>query len=215
MTDIEAEFEKEGFVIIDNILSEEVLASLTDHCESEVEAEIGTRNLLSFDWVRELAEELISNRSLKSLLPKNALAIQCNYFSKDEKKNWLVSLHRDKSIPVKSKIDSDKWTGWSEKEGILYAQPPKQVLEEMVAIRLHLEDNNSLNGALEVVAGSHKSNDENGSRKLGVVAKGGALIMRPLILHKSTKLIHGKRRVLHFVFGPEKLPNNAVWANAM
>ena len=215
VTDIEEEFEQQGFVVIDKILNEEALGALIDLCESEVDAKAGTRNLLRFDWIRKLAGELAQNNTLKKLLPKNALAIQCNYFSKDTKTNWLVPLHRDKSIPVKSRIESEKWSGWSEKEGILYAQPPKQVLEEMVAVRIHLEDNYSHNGALEVVAGSHKSVDKREPRKLAVVQKGGALIMRPLILHKSTKLIHGKRRVLHFVFGPENLPNNAVWANAM
>lgn len=35
--------------------------------------------------------------------------------------------------------------------------------------------------------------------------------MKPLTLHASTKVKEGQRRVLHFVFGPEKLPDQAQW----
>ena len=215
MTDIEAKFESDGFVVINKIIKEGELCLLAEKCDSEIEFEIGTRNLLKHDWARELAHKLIQNESLKTLMPENAVAIQCNYFVKDVQKNWSVTLHRDLSIPVKAQISSDEWSGWSEKEGVLYAQPPKQVLAKMVAIRLHLEDNNSENGALELVSGSHKNLNRNGERKLSIVEKGGALVMRPLVLHASTKLKSGKRRVLHFVFGPKKLPNKAEWANAM
>jgi hypothetical protein len=39
------------------------------------------------------------------------------------------------------------------------------------------------------------------------VARGGALVMRPLILHASSKATEPtQRRVLHFVFGPKELP---------
>lgn len=215
MTNTQAKFESDGFVVVNEILKTNELRLLAERCESEIESEIGTRNLLKHGWARELAQKLIQNESLKPLMPENAIAVQCNYFAKNVQNNWSVTLHRDLSIPVKSQIISKDWGGWSEKEGVLYAQPPKQVLAEMVSVRLHLEDNNSENGALQLVAGSHKNLNQNGERNLGIVAKGGALIMRPLILHASTKLKSGKRRVLHFVFGPEKLPNNAVWANAL
>ena len=215
MINIEAKFESDGFVVVDDILNDSELCILTERCESEVNTKVGTRNLLSFEWANELAQKLIQHEVLKCLMPKKSVAVQCNYFSKDIKNNWYVTLHRDLSIPVKNQNDSNEWRGWSEKEGVLYVQPPKQVLAKMVAVRLHLEDNNSENGALEVVAGSHKNFTEKGERRLSLVTQGGALIMRPLILHSSTKLKSGQRRVLHFVFGPEKLPNKMEWANAM
>lgn len=211
---IETKFELDGFVVIDQVINKDDLSRLAQRCESEIEVEVGTRNLLGFDWARELAKKMIQHDSLKKLMPEKAVAVQCNYFSKDMTNNWSVTLHRDLSIPVKSKITSEEWSGWSEKEGVLYTQPPKQVLAEMLAVRLHLEDNDSENGALEVVAGSHYDLKPKGARSLIPVSQGGALVMRPLTLHSSTKLKSGRRRVLHFVFGPEKLPNNAEWVNA-
>ena len=216
MINIKTKFESDGFVILNEILSSEQLCTLSERCESEVKANVGTRNLLSIDWAKDLAQTLIENESLRTLMPKNSVAVQCNYFSKSIQKNWYVTMHRDLSIPIKNKINSRQWSGWSEKEGVLYAQPPKRVLAEMLAVRLHLEDNNSENGALEVVPGSHKSDKlKIEKRSLGVVSQGGALIMRPLLLHSSTKLKSGKRRVIHFVFGPKNLPNNMQWANAV
>ena len=215
MIDIEAKFESDGFVVINQILDKNELSVLAEKCESEIEAKVGTRNLLKFSWARDLAQKLIGNDLLKPLMPERAVAIQGNYFSKDVQNNWSVTLHRDLSIPVKSQVASAEWRGWSKKEGTLYAHPPKQVLEDVLAVRLHLENNNSENGALEIVTGSHKKFNQKGERRLCHVGEGGALIMRPLALHSSTKLKAGKRRVLHFVFGPEQLPNDVEWANAL
>ena len=93
----------------------------------------------------------------------------------------------------------------------MYAQPPLRVLESLVAIRIHFEDNDEDNGALQVIRGSHKTNSENKNTIVCRVEAGGAVIISPLILHKSSKLKSGCRRVLHFVFGPYNLPDGASW----
>ena len=44
------------------------------------------------------------------------------------------------------------------------------------------------------------------------VGWGGVLVMRPLILHASSKATSlSQRRVLHFVFGPPSLPLGLEW----
>lgn len=108
---------------------------------------------------------------------------------------------------------------WSYKEGRLFAQPPVTVLEELVAIRLHLDDCDERNGALRVVPGSHRFGclcpDEAVRKRhyhgeLTVpVARGGAMVMKPLLLHAASKSAGGAlRRVLQFVFGPPVLSQN-------
>jgi ectoine hydroxylase-related dioxygenase (phytanoyl-CoA dioxygenase family) len=101
-------------------------------------------------------------------------------------------------------------------------QPPVAVLEQLVAVRIHLDDCLVESGALRVVPQSHsqgrlsRERVEDLRRQNGEtvvpVARGGALIMRPLILHASSKATSlAPRRVLHFVFGPPKLPLGLEW----
>jgi hypothetical protein len=48
------------------------------------------------------------------------------------------------------------------------------------------------------------------------IPRGGALVMRPLLLHASSKATAPvARRVLHFVFGPPQLPARLVWKEAI
>jgi hypothetical protein len=49
-----------------------------------------------------------------------------------------------------------------------------------------------------------------------LVPQGGALVMKPLLLHASPKATGATpRRVLHFVFGPLKLPLGLEWRDAV
>jgi ectoine hydroxylase-related dioxygenase (phytanoyl-CoA dioxygenase family) len=143
-------------------------------------------------------------------------------FVKSVEKNWLVSLHQDLSIPVAERVDSSQCTGWSQKEGDLFVQPPVAVLEDIAAIRLHLDDCDEENGALRVVSGSHRlgrltssaaMEERNRCGEFSVaVPRGGVMVMRPLLLHASSKAINdAPRRVLHFVFGPSHLPEGLRW----
>jgi ectoine hydroxylase-related dioxygenase (phytanoyl-CoA dioxygenase family) len=104
----------------------------------------------------------------------------------------------------------------------VYVQPPTSVLEQLVAVRVHLDDCAAEAGALRVVPKSHLEGRVDRQRTEALrlqhgetvvpVARGGALIMRPLILHASSKATSGTpRRVLHFVFGPPKLPLGLEW----
>jgi ectoine hydroxylase-related dioxygenase (phytanoyl-CoA dioxygenase family) len=92
----------------------------------------------------------------------------------------------------------------------------------VLALRLHLDDCNERNGALRVVPGSHRlgrlttaeairAKDERGEVCVAV-PRGGAMLMKPLLLHASSKVLtDGARRVLHFVFAPEDLPGALRW----
>lgn len=207
MKDCLDKFASQGFLVLEQVLDDERLNEIEVCCKKVADVEVGSRGLLSLDWGRYLAIYLKGHPSIIPFLPKAAKAIQCNYFVKDQESNWSVTLHRDLSIPVKSKISSLDWGAWSEKEGVMYAQPPQHVLQSLVVVRVHLENNTIDNGALELVAGSHKHLEKQGKRKCCTVSKNGVLLMKPLTLHASTKVKEGQRRVLHFVFGPENLPD--------
>ncbi|WP_459204068.1 phytanoyl-CoA dioxygenase family protein [Ralstonia pseudosolanacearum] len=129
-------------------------------------------------------------------------------------------------MPVAERIDDPALQGWSEKEGRLYVQPPRQVLEALIAVRLHLDDCGATAGPLRVVPGSHRQGRLTQAQMLaererrGEVAclsdRGGVLLMRPLLLHASSRSTGAlSRRVLHFVFGPRTLPLGLRWAQAV
>ena len=154
------------------------------------------------------------NPRLAPLLPEGAVAIQATYFPKTTQDNWKVALHRDYFVPVKKKVDAPGWHSWSSKEGMAFVRPPGEFIQRLTAVRIHLEACDSSNGPLVVVAGSHIE-EVREPRHHCCVAAGGALVMNPLILHASSKLQSGTRRVLHFLFGPRALPHGMEWAYAV
>jgi hypothetical protein len=208
-------FEEDGYLVVGDAISESDIVEIESQLGSVLLDGAGTRNLLSAAWCQELATRLKRIPAIHAVLPTGAVTTQCTYFHKSESNNWLVALHRDLSIPVKARVNCKGWSAWSEKEGILFAHPPEVVLKSVVAVRLHLEENAETNSPLQVVPGSHAGSTNRAERVTCLVPRGGVLVMHPLILHASSKLQSGTRRVLHFVFGPRELPNKAEWAHAV
>lgn len=212
----------DGFVVVTDVIDNALLDALASQLAALESIGAGSRSLLSLPWCAELAQQLRRHAVLKELLPVDAVAVQCTLFDKSPTKNWLVALHQDLSIPVKNGVDHPECSGWSEKEGQLYVQPPVDALEQLVAVRVHIDDCPAESGALRLVPRSHSEGrvDRERSEALRLqngetvapVARGGVLVMRPLLLHASSKaVIPNPRRVLHFVFGPRTLPLALEW----
>ena len=216
------QFEKSGFAVFPDILDEDEVCEISRQLVLLGTANASTRRLLNEPWCLGLGQRLLRDIRLSNLMPHDACAIQCTYFTKSPARNWLVTLHQDLSIPVADRIDSEHCTGWSRKEGGLFVQPPSSFLEDMLAVRVHLDDTNVETGALRIVPGSHalgrltaeavqRVRDELGEVTVPVL-RGGAMVMKPLLLHASHKVfVHRPRRVLHFVYGPSKLPYGLRW----
>jgi hypothetical protein len=226
MIDDTAKFETDGFAIIPGVASPAQCDAAMAQAALAASHAPGSRTLLSMPWCAALADEIRNNRAVRALLPDEAVAVQCTYFEKSESQNWLVAVHQDLSIPVRERIDAAACSAWSEKEGVLFVHPPATVLEVVVAVRLHLDDSTASNGPLRVFPGSHRhgrltsaqvqaARDESGEITCSV-PKGGVLVMRPLLLHASSKAkVSAPRRVLHFVFGAPTLPLGLTWHTAV
>ena len=104
------------------------------------------------------------------------------------------------------------------KAGICHVQPPIEILEKMIALRIHLDDADETNGALKVVPKSHKNGrlraDEiqnllkANETELCGIKRGEAFLMRPMLVHASSKGTNPKhRRVIHIEYSTENLPN--------
>jgi len=216
------QLEASGYAVIPDVVGNDEITNVGRFIDDGGNGVVGTRRLIIRPWCRELADWLTRDVRLSGSLPSDARPVQCTLFVKSTASNWLVSIHQDLSIPVADRVDDPEYHGWSEKEGDLFVQPPVSVLDEMVAVRLHLDNCDESNGALRVVPGSHRFGRLTAAQAKQVrsaqgevcvrVPRGGIMVMKPLLLHASSKaLINQRRRVLHFVFGPASLPGLLRW----
>jgi hypothetical protein len=218
---LEMQLANDGFGLVPSLLSEaecDKIAQLLDAAETRG---AGSRRLLQQPWCTSLAVKVMNHESVRAGLPARARAVQYTYFEKSAAKNWLVPVHQDLSIPVARRVDHPELSGWSEKEGAVFVHAPEDVLKQLLAVRVHVDDCSYSDGPLRVVPGSHERGRLEPTQAalsirdeaIEVVAgRGDALIMRPLILHASSKSSGSSlRRVLHFVFGPDELPYGLAW----
>ncbi len=221
---VDVDFEEDGFALIEFVVDGEALRALAP-VMLRGGAVGGTRGLLARPEIAALATLLREHGELRRLIPEDHVAVQCTYFEKSSGRNWLVPLHQDLSIPVAGRVADPALRGWSEKEGDVFVQAPREVLEQLVAVRLHLDDCGADDGPLRVVPGSHRLGmltDEAAAsvraergESTCLAAAGDVLVLRPLTLHASSKSSGtSRRRVLHFVFGPPRLPLGLQWATA-
>jgi ectoine hydroxylase-related dioxygenase (phytanoyl-CoA dioxygenase family) len=228
------EITKRGFAVVENVIDAETVSTLLralantriDRVESQRAGKaFGIRNLLNVVPVtRNLAHSPACKSLVEPILGSNARVVRGIYFDKHPDANWKVAWHQDLTIAVREKIDADGYGPWSTKGGIHHVQPPVSILENLLTIRLHLDDTGEANGALRVVPGTHQygrldSNQiENWKQRESftcVVRRGGALVMRPLLLHSSMAAVNPThRRVLHFEYSATGLPAGLHWFEA-
>lgn len=222
---VEDSLRSNGFAHIPQILAADECAGLIANAEALAATDsIGTRRLLELDWCQALARTLRDR--LQILLPAGAVAVQCTYFEKSRDQNWLVPVHQDLALPLLEEADAPGFGPWSRKEGELFAHAPADVLEQLVAVRVHLDPCTEVDGPLHVVSGSHAHGIINAHAAVAmksangttacVAVPGDAIIMRPLLLHASSKATGTSlRRVLHFLYGPTNLPGGVKWRHAI
>lgn len=219
-----ANLQEDGFACVPLAIPEALCAEIGQSVATGGVA--GSRLLLGEPLVAQAVQYLRSSSPVSALLPANAVAVQCSLFSKSTASNWLVPPHQDLSIPVAEHVPASELGGWSEKEGLLFVQPPAEVLSQLVAVRIQLDPPSPNSGELHVAPGTHRlgriaaarvsSLSPISSMHVCVVPRAGALVMRPLLVHASRKAATGTlRRVLHLLFGPPVLPHGLRWAYAL
>ena len=219
-------FEEQGFTLASRIIEPRELATVARALSRFNASHAGLRNLLELPWVRTLAGRLKQRLCDARLLPTSFVAVQCTLFDKTANRNWLVALHQDVAIPVRTRVDHPSLRVWSKKEGIDFVQAPVDVLDQLVAVRVHIDDCAAHHGPLKVVPGSHRRGRLNNAaalqlrQELGevqcVASAGDAFLMRPLLLHSSSKAVApSHRRVLHLLLGPKVLPYGLEWRSAV
>ena len=198
-----------GFKIIPSGISDKVICQIRDTLFQSNAA--GERCLLDHPIVRETAL-LLKNQLINSgFLSPASVAIQAITFDKTPTKNWKVAWHQDLMFPFARPVSTAGFDLPCEKQDVSYARPPRQVLEHLLAVRLHLDDCTETNGPLKVSPNSHRTGVIKTSKIAEVIKthgevtclaeQGHLLLMHPLILHTSSQATQpNHRRVLHFVY---------------
>lgn len=202
-----------GFRIVAGVLSPQACDGLLRILSN---AEIGrsragARHLLAVPQVARLARAPSLLALARQELGKEPFPFRATLFEKSGKANWLAVWHQDTALPLARRFDASGWGPWSEKAAIIYAHAPAWALSRVVALRIHLDPSTDENGPLRVVPGSQVlgvlTDDEISGVVKGrgfiecLVPKGGVLVMRPLLIHSSSKArIEAPRRVLHIEY---------------
>jgi ectoine hydroxylase-related dioxygenase (phytanoyl-CoA dioxygenase family) len=181
------------------------------------------RNLLTLSpAIQDLAHDDKVLRVVRDILGPDARAVKATLFDKTPAANWRVPWHQDLTISVNTRISHKGYGPWTTKAGVTHVQPPVEILERMLAVRIHLDDCAADNGALRVLPGTHHRGRLSSS-EIAVIRRnikpvicaapsGGAVLMRPLILHASSpSSTPGHRRVIHFDFAAIDLPSGLSW----
>lgn len=157
---------------------------------------------------------------LSELFPTGCHLTKAIYFDKPAGSNWLVAWHQDLMINVAQRLEAPGFGPWTAKAGWVAVQPPVAVLENTVTVRVHLDDCDATNGALKVVSGSHRHGmvpaetiaSHMATARVCAVPAGGAMLMKPLLLHASNRSTSARpRRVIHLEFAAEDLPAGLAW----
>ncbi len=224
---------EEGFAIIAHLISNSEVAELCAVLE-QVEGEesvrqrggsaFAIRNLLALSpAIAQLAIRPDVLAPVSEVLGANPRPVRGILFNKTPDANWKVPWHQDVTIAVRERVELPGWGPWSEKAGVLHVQPPAEILDAILSLRISLDPTSAGNGALQVIAGSHRLGrlKDEGIAKLRdesvpvtcEVPAGGAMLMKPLLLHASSPATSPtNRRVIHIDYSAVNLPPPLQWA---
>ena len=214
--------ERAGWVSTDPVVEPTLLDAVIAELPAVSNA-AGARNILAeSDAVRMLARAPAVRALAEWVLGPECFVVRGILFDKTPTTNWKVIWHQDLSIAVRERIDAPGFGPWSEKAGVAHVQPPAALLARMLAVRVHLDACTTDNGPVRVLPGSHLAGRLTADAiehwkattepVTCVVARGGLLAFRPLLLHASSPARQpAHRRVVHFEFAAEPLPSGLSW----
>jgi hypothetical protein len=91
-----------------------------------------------------------------AVIGPDARPVRAILFDKTATRNWALGWHQDRTIVVKERIDADGFGPWTLKSGLIQVEPPFEILERMVTLRVHLDAVDESNAPLRIVPGSHR-----------------------------------------------------------
>jgi ectoine hydroxylase-related dioxygenase (phytanoyl-CoA dioxygenase family) len=225
------DFLKNGFTVIEYVFSDSEIQAIVNSIEHADTSKATFRKSADLFAIRQFLKELPQvlplvfaerlNAIISSMFGNDYFIVKSIYFDKPGESNWFVSYHQDLTISVDRKVKVEGFGPWTVKQNQYAVQPPLHILESNFTIRIHLDDTDENNGALRVVPTSHVKGiyrpdtfDWTKEREVTCkVSKGGVMLMRPLLLHASSRTTNNKkRRVIHIEFSNQSLPEPLQWS---
>ena len=229
IVDVHMRAEREGWFVTGPILDHSTIAAFIAELQPMADSKRGRgglRNLLDESpAVTALARSTRVRSIAEAILGPGAFVVRALLFDKTPDANWRVVWHQDLTIAVAERHGVAGYGPWSRKEGVHHVQPPTSVLEQMLAVRIHLDDCGPGNGPVRVISGTHREGRlsplameqlrATHPESVCVVRKGAVLAFHPLLLHASSpSLSPTHRRVIHFEFASAtlaRLPGGLAW----
>ncbi|WP_299126235.1 phytanoyl-CoA dioxygenase family protein [uncultured Winogradskyella sp.] len=224
------ELEENGYSVLADLYSDNEISGILaciENTEQDGNSFMKTKDLFAIrQLIKNVPElsKLLFNRKLTELIAdlseSEYFLTKAIYFDKPSESNWFVAYHQDLSISVDIKADLENYKNWTFKKGQHGVQPPIEILQDTITIRIHLDKTDENNGALKVIPKSHlmgivraDSKDWNIENEFVCeVEKGGAMLMKPLTLHASNRTTNRKkRRVIHLEFNKHNLTEPLAW----
>ncbi|MCE3015561.1 MAG: phytanoyl-CoA dioxygenase family protein [Pirellula sp.] len=243
-----ARIEEQGFCVLDRTLTPaecELWCSYVDDGLSRAEIgplrtgreqatqTYGSRNVLSLlPRIVELVKTPLVFELCKAVLGEKLGVVRALYFDKPPGASWALPWHQDLTIAIKQHYDAiaptnSEWNDWfskpTTKAGVCHVEAPRELLESMLTIRVHLDAMGPENGPLHVRPGSHRfgklreeadANAANDSTPI-YCNQGSVMLMRPLLSHSSIGCLPNcmqHRRIIHLeLCNLEPLPTPFEW----
>lgn len=188
---------------------ERVLAILSTTTMDRTRA--GVRHVLNIPVVHDLSHDARLMQMAREFVGRAAVPFRAALFDKSPGANWLVAWHQDTALPLRERTEQEGWGPWSTKAGVLYAHAPAWALEQVVALRVSLDDSTVTNGPLRVLPDTHQRGVFSDTQIQQLVrqtnaveciaASGSVVAMRPLTIHASSKSVDDRpRRILHIEY---------------
>lgn len=206
-------FKTEGYAILEGVFESSEVSAMIRHAEAAEIEGAGSRNALSWTWVRDVAQE----PRIRAIVGSGAIPVRAILFDKTPTANWNLGYHQDRAVALQERLETPGFTGWSMKDGVPHAIAPAEVLERMTAVRISLDECGPENGPLRVIPNTHREGVLSAARIKELSAErdevlctngaGGIISMKSLLLHASSaSKSPAHRRVLHLEFFDGELP---------
>jgi len=148
----------QGYSIHERVFDRREMAQLVEALNSaDIErTKAGARHVLKQPAVRKLSNDRRLMMLASEFVGPAPIPFRATLFDKSNNANWLVVWHQDTALPLRARIDDAEWGPWSSKGDVLYAHAPAWALEQVVALRVSLDDSTSTNGPLRVLPDTHR-----------------------------------------------------------